>query len=29
VVDVPFPCLLHTPGMAKADSDPLFFWGAR
>jgi hypothetical protein len=29
LVDVPFPCLLHAPGMVKVDSEPSVFFGAQ
>jgi hypothetical protein len=29
LVDVPFPCLLHAPGMVKVDSEPSGFLGAQ
>jgi hypothetical protein len=29
LVDVPFPCLLHAPGVVKVDSEPSGFLGAQ
>jgi hypothetical protein len=29
LVDVPFPCLLHAPGMVKVDFEPSGFWGVQ